>query len=192
MTDRPQTSPGESLLARRARLKAERQRAAVAPAVATTAEPAAPPVTPPPKRQLTDADMPPVESLTAESDFSQFLAEGVSDALRQVALRKLFHLPAFNVVDGLNDYDDDYTKFEKLGEVVTYHQRRMRAQEEAERARAEDVAEADAQRQEAVTADQPGAAAQAAPGAADVAEPDPQPDAGTAAEAFEDDGDLTT
>lgn len=192
MTDRPQTSPGESLLTRRARLKAERQRATVAPAVATTAaEPAAPPDTPPPKRQLTDADMPPVESLTAESDFSQFLAEGVSDALRQVALRKLFHLPAFNVVDGLNDYDDDYTKFEKLGEVVTHHQRRMLAQEEAERARAD--AEAEAQRpEEAAAADPTGAPAQPAPEAAGTAEPGPQPDAGTVAEAFEDDGDLET
>jgi hypothetical protein len=189
MTDRPQTAPGESLLARRARLKAERQRAAAAPAaVPAAAEPAAPP----PQRVLTDADMPPVESLTAESDFSQFLAEGVSDALRQVALRKLFHLPAFNVVDGLNDYDDDYTTFEKLGEVVTYHQRRMQAREEEARARAEEVAEADAQRQDAVTTDQPGAAAQAAPEAADAAGPDPRPDAGTAAEAVEDDGDLAT
>jgi hypothetical protein len=189
MTDRPQTSPGESLLARRARLKAERQRAAAAPAVTAAAEPAAPPVAPPPKRQLTDADMPPVESLTAESDFSQFLAEGVSDALRRSALRKLFHLPAFNVVDGLNDYDDDYTKFEKLGEVVTYHQRRMLVQEEAERARAD--AETAAQRpEEAAAADPTGAPAQTAPEAADAAEPDPQADAGTVAEAFEDDGDL--
>ena len=75
--------------------------------------------------------MPSVESLTAESDFSQFLSEGVSDVLRRAALRKLFQLPEFNILDGLNDYDEDYTKFEKLGEVVTYHQRQMKAREEA-------------------------------------------------------------
>ena len=36
-----------------------------------------------------DADMPPIESLDAESDYTGFLSPGVSDALRQAALRKL-------------------------------------------------------------------------------------------------------
>ena len=147
VTDRHDTPPGGSFLARRARLKAERQRAAAEPPAesASPPEPAdesAPPEPPP----LTDADMPPVESLTAESDFSQFLAEGVSDGLRRAALRKMFHLPEFNVLDGLNDYDEDYTKFEKLGDVVTYHQRSMLAREEAAKKAA---AEQEAAEQEA-------------------------------------------
>jgi hypothetical protein len=75
--------------------------------------------------------MPPVETLTAESDFSQFLAEGVSDVLRRAALRKLFHLPEFNILDGLNDYDEDYTTFEKLGDLMTYQKRRLLAREQA-------------------------------------------------------------
>lgn len=68
---------------------------------------------------LTDADMPPIESLTEDSDFSGFMSAGVSDELRNLALRKLFMAPVFNIRDGLDEYDEDYTKFEKLGDIVT-------------------------------------------------------------------------
>ena len=68
---------------------------------------------------LTDADMPPIESLDENSDYSGFMSEGVSDELRNLALRKLFKAPAFNIRDGLDEYDEDYTFFEKLGDVVT-------------------------------------------------------------------------
>lgn len=78
---------------------------------------------------LTDADMPSVESLTESSDFSQFLSEGVSDALRRKALRKLFALPEFNIRDGLNDYDDDFSEFIPLGETVTYQMKQWLKQE---------------------------------------------------------------
>ena len=78
---------------------------------------------------LTDADMPPVESLTESSDFSQFLSEGVSDALRRKALRKLFALPEFNIRDGLNDYDDDFSEFIPLGDTVTYQMKQWLKQE---------------------------------------------------------------
>ena len=74
---------------------------------------------------LTDADMPPIDSLTGDSDFSVFMSPKVSDQLRTQALRKLFHLPAFNVTDGLNDYDEDYTRFAGLGNVVTQEMQRM-------------------------------------------------------------------
>ncbi len=130
--------PGESFLAHRARLKATRQRAAeVQPDAEPVPEVATPVVEESPPKALTDTDMPPIESLTPESDFTQFLAEGVSDALRRAALRKLFHLPQFNVLDGMNDYDEDYTTFEKLGDVVTRHQRLMQAREAEARAAAE-------------------------------------------------------
>lgn len=74
---------------------------------------------------LTDADMPPVETLDAESDFTPFMSPGVSDDLRQKALRILFRDPAFNIVDGLNDYDEDYTQFAGLGGIVTHEMKRM-------------------------------------------------------------------
>lgn len=68
---------------------------------------------------LTDADMPPIESLTEDSDYSGFLSPEVSDELRKQALRKLFLGSGFNICDGLDDYDEDFTSFAKLGDIVT-------------------------------------------------------------------------
>ena len=68
----------------------------------------------------TDEDMPPVEELTEDSKYSDFLSPKVSDALRKQALRKLFHLPFLNVVDGLDDYAEDYTKFAALGDIIPH------------------------------------------------------------------------
>jgi hypothetical protein len=78
-----------------------------------------------PEQELTDADMPPIDTLTADSDFAPFLSPGVSDGLRQKALRILFRQPASNITDGLNDYDDDYTQFAGLGDCVTHEMKRM-------------------------------------------------------------------
>ena len=78
-----------------------------------------------PDQQLTDADMPPVETLNADSDYAPFMSPGVSDGLRQKALRILFSQPACNISDGLNDYDDDYTQFAGLGSLVTHEMKRM-------------------------------------------------------------------
>ncbi|MCW8889608.1 MAG: DUF3306 domain-containing protein [Sedimenticola sp.] len=76
---------------------------------------------------LCDEDMPPIESLTEESDYSGFLSEKVSDALRQQALRKLFHSASFNVCDGLDDYAEDFTNFAKLGSIITSDMRHQMA-----------------------------------------------------------------
>ena len=72
-----------------------------------------------PQKILTDEDMPPIDSLHEGSDFSGFLSEGVSAALKKAAMKKLFAQPAFNIRDGLNDYDEDYTSFAPLGDTVT-------------------------------------------------------------------------
>ncbi len=72
-----------------------------------------------PERLLTDSDMPPLESLGPDSDYSGFLSRGVSEALRKKALARLFRSPAYNVVDGLDDYAEDFTKFAPLGDLVT-------------------------------------------------------------------------
>jgi len=68
---------------------------------------------------LTDADMPAIDSLTEDSDYSGFLSPEVSEELRKQALRRLFLGSGFNVCDGLDDYDEDYTSFAKLGDIVT-------------------------------------------------------------------------
>jgi len=54
--------------------------------------------------------LPPVESLTIDSDFSAFLQPKVDEALRRQALKQLFRDPRFNVMDGLDTYVGDYTQ----------------------------------------------------------------------------------
>ena len=68
---------------------------------------------------LTDANMPALETLHDDSDNSGLLSPEVSDKLREVALRKLLHGKAFNIVDGLDDYDDDFITALPLGDIVT-------------------------------------------------------------------------
>jgi hypothetical protein len=55
-------------------------------------------------------ELPPVDSLTFDSDFSAFLRANVDEKVRRAALKKLLHDPRFNVMDGLDTYIDDYTK----------------------------------------------------------------------------------
>lgn len=71
------------------------------------------------ENELTDKDMPPLESLDEHSDYSAFLSPRVSEKLRRQALRKLFHLDVYNFADGLDDYAEDYTKFAALGNILT-------------------------------------------------------------------------
>ena len=54
--------------------------------------------------------LPPLESLTIDSDFSPFMQPGVDEELKRSALRKLLRDPHFNVMDGLDVYIDDYSK----------------------------------------------------------------------------------
>jgi len=71
------------------------------------------------------AALPPIESLTQDSDFSAFMQPKVDEALKRAALKKLFTDPHFNVMDGLDIYVGDYTQadpmpvgmLEKLGKV---------------------------------------------------------------------------
>lgn len=86
------------------------------------------------ERVLTDEDMPPLESLDENSDYSGFLSSGVTEGLRRRALRKLFSSAVFNVPDGLDDYDDDFTSFAALGDIVTSDMKHQ-AEMEAERAK---------------------------------------------------------
>ena len=86
---------------------------------------------------LTDEDMPPIESLSSDSDLSGFFSKGVSSALKRAALRHVFQQPQFNVRDGLNDYDGDYTVFEPLGDTVTSDMKWHIARKERERLEAE-------------------------------------------------------
>ncbi len=58
----------------------------------------------------TPPELPEVDSLDYDSDYSGFMAEGVSDELRNLALRRLWRSnPLLANLDGLNDYDEDFT-----------------------------------------------------------------------------------
>ncbi|MCS0628033.1 DUF3306 domain-containing protein [Telluria mixta] len=59
-----------------------------------------------------------VARLTADSDFSAFVARGVDAAVRRTALKKLFADPHFNAMDGLDVYIDDYTKPSPVSEAM--------------------------------------------------------------------------
>jgi hypothetical protein len=59
-------------------------------------------------------DLPAVDTLTPESDFSGFMHPKVDPDLRRAALKKLFSDPHFNVMDGLDTYIDDYSKADPL------------------------------------------------------------------------------
>jgi hypothetical protein len=87
-------SDDENFLSRWARLKRETAR----PAPAAPAPADAPPEQP----------LPPLESLDFASDFTAFLQDKVEESVKRAALKKLFHSPEFNVMDGLDVYIDDY------------------------------------------------------------------------------------
>jgi hypothetical protein len=68
-------------------------------------------------------ELPPIESLGEDSDYGAFLASDVPADLQRKALRKLFQSPKFNVRDGLDDYDLDFSSPEPLGDIVTAEMR---------------------------------------------------------------------
>ena len=104
----------EPFLSRWSRRKTE---AKVEPApVEKVIEPASnPPATvdsqaPPPE------PLPPVESLTPESDFTPFMKAEVDPGVKRQAFKKLIEDPRYNVMDGLDVYIDDYSKPDPLPE----------------------------------------------------------------------------
>ena len=55
-------------------------------------------------------DLPDVETLNESSDYTPFLKDGVPEKLKRLALRKLWKSnPVFGIIDGLDDYDEDYS-----------------------------------------------------------------------------------
>jgi hypothetical protein len=79
-----------------------------------------------------EVELPPLDSLGEDSDYSAFLRGGVPADMKQKALRKLFHSPKFNIRDGLDDYDWDMSNPEPLGSVITAEMR-YRMERELER-----------------------------------------------------------
>ena len=64
-----------------------------------------------------------VEAETQESPIWQ--QQDADPEQKKKALRALFQKPEFNQRDGLNEYDDDFTQFASLGNIVTHEMKRM-------------------------------------------------------------------
>ena len=64
-------------------------------------------------------DLPDIDSLDADSDYTVFMGEGVPETLKKLALRKLWRSdPVLANVDGLVDYGEDFTVSELVGDAV--------------------------------------------------------------------------
>src|SRR6266498_4895380 len=95
----------------RRKLAAAAEAPAAASAPAVVPAPATAAGVPTPSAAL---ELPPVESLTFDSDFTAFLQPGVDDKVKRAALKQLFRDPRFNIMDGLDTYIDDYTKADPI------------------------------------------------------------------------------
>lgn len=77
-----------------------------------------------------------IDTLDAQSDFTVFMHEKVPQAIRRRALRQLWASnPIFAHLDGLNDYDDDFTDaatvVEGLKAAYDEARARLKAEEDA-------------------------------------------------------------
>lgn len=124
----PANGPEEPFFKRWARRKAEARAPgeAAPPPVATKPEV-------PAEQEAAAAsepvELPPLESLGEDSDYSAFLAPGVDPALRRQALRQLFRAPKYQVIDSLDPFRADFSNYTGLGDIVTadmrYHAERL-------------------------------------------------------------------
>ncbi len=92
--------------------------AAASAPVAGPAAPAAPPqpalVATPPAAVLPAPTLSDVAALSPQSDFTRFVAQGVTPEVKNAALKTLFTDPHFNLMDRLDTYIDDYGKPDPL------------------------------------------------------------------------------
>jgi hypothetical protein len=89
--------------------------------------------------------LPPVDQLTPESDFSGFMHPKVEDALRRVALKKLFRGdPHFNLPDPYEAYSGDWTVGEPIPDemMATLNQARTHLFGDQQEEKKEDLAAA--------------------------------------------------
>jgi len=115
--------------------------------------------------------LPPVESLTPESDFKPFMRADVAPELKQAAMKQLFKDPQFNVMDGLDTYIDDYSIESPIPEGIlnTMYQARQHLFSDEQKAAADTKDAADAAGRNEAVATENIAAPEPAPPADDKA-----------------------
>lgn len=112
-------SEDRNFLARWSRLKQQSRAPAELPIDAdNTSAALAPGAAVPAPEPAQVSELPPVDSLDFESDFSGFMQREVEVSVKRAALKKLFHTPHFNQMDGLDVYIDDYNSFEPIPESM--------------------------------------------------------------------------
>ena len=127
----------EAFLSRWSRLKQQQAGEAPAPGAPALGE----------EKDAQTPALPPVDQLTPESDFAPFMQPKVAQALRRVALKKLFSDPHFNVPDLNEAYSGDWTGGDPISEELlkTLNQARtvLYREEEAAQAREAGAQETD-------------------------------------------------
>ena len=122
MSDKPELvqQPDRLSLKRWSRRKLEAARAQAAPAREPGNPPEAP-VAPEARnhrprrsRRTRSRALPPIESLTIDSEFAAFFKPDVPEATKRAALKQLFRDPRFNIMDGLDVYIGDYTQSDPI------------------------------------------------------------------------------
>lgn len=63
-------------------------------------------------------ELPSIDSLNFDSDFSAFMKAKVDQSLKRAALKKLFADPRFNYMDGLDVWTGDYTGEDPIPESM--------------------------------------------------------------------------
>ncbi len=73
-----------------------------------------------PEEEEAVKDLPPIKSLNKDSDFTPFFAQNVPDFLKRQAYKVLWRSnPIFNIRDGLDDYDEDFSLAKLVGNVLS-------------------------------------------------------------------------
>ncbi len=95
-----------------------------------------------PEEQEAVKDLPPIETLNKDSDFTPFLADKVPDFIRRKALSVLWRSdPVLANLDGLNDYDEDFTFAAVIAEALSDAKETRKAIKAAKRKAAKEKGE---------------------------------------------------
>jgi len=96
-----------------------------------------------PEQEAAVKDLPPVESLDKDSDFTPFFGPNIPDFLKRQAFKALWvSSPFFGFQDGLDDYAENFRIIEKILTAVDSDYKPSRGYEAAEK-EVEDAAEAE-------------------------------------------------
>ena len=135
----------ENFLGRWSRLKREQEQEKSLPQKTESQEDKAP-------------ELPPLDKLTPQSEFSGFMHPKVGDALRRAALKKLFADPHFNLPDPYEAYSGDWTVGEAIPDemLATLNQARTLLFSEDEKKKKDEEEEKLAEESNKAKDDEPG------------------------------------